>query len=195
MNDNGWADIAYSYVIDPADLTIYEARGFGVQGGHTLGHNSISHGICVMGNFETTLVQQNLLVRIAELVRHGHGRGWWPVGFTGGHRDVRATKCPGANLYRRIDEINRLAIRDDVEDGMSLRPGDNGEAVRKIQTGLKGWDARALPNFGTDGDYGTETETWVQRFQDSQDLTATGVVDGLTAALLLEFHADIVETT
>jgi len=195
MDHNGWSDVAYSFLVDRNSATVYEGRGAGVRGGHTFGHNSVSHGICVMGNFETSVPSGTLIARLAELVRFGAGRGWWAPQFSGGHRDVRSTACPGGNLYPRISEINRLAISNDMEDPMSLKPGDAGEAVRKFQTALLGWNGRALPQFGADGDYGEETETWVRTFQSSQDLVTTGIVDGVTAALLLEFRADIVETT
>lgn len=195
MDTRGWTDIAYSFLVDRDALTVYEGRGAGIRGGHTFGHNTISHGLCVMGNFEVSSPSNALVARIADLVRHGHGRGWWPAQLSGGHRDVRATACPGHNLYGEITEINRLAIIDDMEDPMSVRPGDTGEAVRKFQTALLNWSAQALPRFGADGDYGAETETWITNFQVGQDLTTTGVVDGVTAALLLEFRPDITETT
>ncbi|MCP5035017.1 MAG: peptidoglycan-binding domain-containing protein [Actinomycetia bacterium] len=195
MDNKGWSDIAYSFLIDPADGTVYEGRGAGIRGGHTFGHNSSSHGICVLGNFEVSALPAGLVVTVAQLVRHGHGRGWWPSQLSGGHRDVRATACPGHNLYAQISEINRLAILVDTEDPMSVKPGDVGEAVRKFQSALLNWNAQALPQFGADGDYGSETETWIRNFQQSQDLVSTGIIDGVTAALLLEFRADIVETT
>ncbi|MDH3679392.1 MAG: peptidoglycan-binding domain-containing protein [Acidimicrobiia bacterium] len=190
MDTRGWSDIAYSFLIDRISLEVYEGRGAGVRGGHTFGHNSVSHGLCVMGNFETTTVSDALVAKVAELVRFGHGRGWWPAQLSGGHRDVRPTACPGANLYAEIGEINRLAIQDEMEDPMSVRPGDVGEAVRKFQQGLLGWNSDALPRFGADGDFGDETEEWVRNFQDSQDLTVTGVIDGVTGALLLEYRPD-----
>ncbi len=196
MDVRGWSDIAYSYVIDRDTLDVYQARGAGVLGGHTFGRNSISHAICVMGNFDVTPVSDGLINRVAEMVRHGHEQGWWPSMLTGGHRDVRATSCPGDNLYRQIDLINRRAVEppdDDEEDNVVLRNGDQGEAVRRIQTALKGWNSRSLPRFGADGDYGNETETWVRNFQSDHDLGVSGTVDGVTAALLLEYRADDVD--
>lgn len=195
MDGRGWSDIAYSFVVDRSSLTVYEGRGAGIRGGHTFGHNSVSHGVCVMGNFDRVVPSPGLITRLAELVRHGHGRNWWPAQVSGGHRDVRATSCPGRNLYAEIDEMNRQAIADDVEDPMSVRPGDTGEAVRKFQLALRGWNSQALPRFGADGEYGNETESWVRNFQASQDVTVSGVIDGVTAALLLEYRADIIEIT
>ena len=195
MDGRGWSDIAYSFIIDRSTLTVYEGRGAGIRGGHTFGHNSVSHGLCVMGNFDRIEASAGLVSRLAELVRFGHGRNWWPSQLSGGHRDVRATSCPGGDLYAEIDEINRQAIASEVEDPMSVRQGDIGEAVRKFQQALINWDNQALPRFGADGDYGGETEVWVRNFQGSQDLTVTGIIDGVTAALLLEYRPDITEIT
>ena len=53
MDVKGWNDIAYSFLINHTGL-IYMGRGPGVAGGHTQGHNLVSHAICLMGNFNTT---------------------------------------------------------------------------------------------------------------------------------------------
>lgn len=194
MDIRGWSDIAYSYIVDRQTFEVFEGRGAGILGGHTFGRNSISHAICVMGNFEISPVPQALVNRVAELVAHGHGNGWWPAMLTGGHRDVRATSCPGENLYVRIDEINRRAVDPgDEEDNVTLKNGDRGEAVRRFQTALKGWNSRSLPNFGADGDFGNETETWVRNFQSDHDLAVSGAIDGVTGSLLLEYRADDVD--
>lgn len=109
MDERGWWDIGYSFVVDPEDLTVYEGRGVGKLGGHTYGHNSVSHGIAVMGNFEDLRPASGLEVVLAELVRHGFSEGWWPRGFTGGHLDTKPTLCPGKYLYEALPAINDLA--------------------------------------------------------------------------------------
>lgn len=114
MDGRGWSDIAYSFVVDRISLDVYEGRGAGVAGGHTRGHNRISHAICCMGNFEHLIPQDDLLELLAELVAYGHKQGWWPDQFTGGHRDATGanTACPGRNLYARIPHINQLALQE-----------------------------------------------------------------------------------
>ena len=97
MDTRGWNDIAYSFLLDP-DGNIFEGRGAGIAGAHTSNHNTVSHGICIMGNYNTQPVDTDLLAPLVELVQHGHAQGWWPLGFTGGHRDVGQTSCPGNNL-------------------------------------------------------------------------------------------------
>lgn len=107
MDVRGWNDIAYSFLLDP-DGNVFEGRGAGIRGGHTKNQNTVSHGICVMGNYDNQPVDSDLVPRLAEFVHHGHYEGWWPLGFTGGHRDApgAATSCPGTNLYNVLPVIN-----------------------------------------------------------------------------------------
>ncbi len=109
VDNLGWDDIGYSFLVDRFTLAVYEGRGAGILGGHTFGHNSRSHGICVMGNFEQEHPSDELITRLGLLVAYGYGRGWWPERFSGGHRDVRQTLCPGRNLYERLGDINNVA--------------------------------------------------------------------------------------
>jgi N-acetylmuramoyl-L-alanine amidase len=118
MDSRGWSDIAYSFLMDP-DGYVFEGRGAGVAGGHTAGQNTVSHAICVMGNFDNQAPSDDLLLKIAELVRYGHSKKWWPNQITGGHRDApdAATSCPGNKLYPKIGEINKRVLED--EDDMT----------------------------------------------------------------------------
>lgn len=72
-------------------------------------------------------------------------------------------------------------------DGQVLKKGDSGDAVKVFQSALMRWRSTALPEFGADGDYGNETETWVKSYQRSADIQQTGIIDGLTAALLSRY--------
>lgn len=78
------------------------------------------------------------------------------------------------------------------EDEMSLVKGDRGNAVRVFQQALQTWAKGAkqpnpLPKAGADGDFGTETETGVRAYQTAAQVPVTGVIDGLTAALLARY--------
>jgi hypothetical protein len=120
MDGRGWNDIAYSFVVDDADGTIYEGRGAGVAGGHTEGDNSRSHAICVMGNFQDRAPHPRTLQSIVELARHGRDVGWW-VPTLGGHRDApgASTACPGGQLYAALPglrsglDLPELPLEDD----------------------------------------------------------------------------------
>lgn len=76
---------------------------------------------------------------------------------------------------------------------MSLKRGDKGHAVTKHQNGLMAWNPDALPKFGADSDFGGETETWVKNYQKAADLDQTGVIDGVTSALIISYtiEADV----
>jgi hypothetical protein len=73
------------------------------------------------------------------------------------------------------------------DDEMSLQNGDSGNAVGKHQEGLIAWNPDALPEFGADKDFGDETEDWVKLYQKAADLDQTGVIDGVTSALVISY--------
>lgn len=73
------------------------------------------------------------------------------------------------------------------DDEVSLSRGDDGHAVKKFQQALLKWNSNALPQYGADGDFGSETEAWVKKYQRAAHIDQTGRIDGVTAALLLEY--------
>jgi hypothetical protein len=108
MDTKGWSDIAYSYCVDD-NGTIYEGRGHGVAGGHTEGRNTISHAICLMGNFHVRPVPKAAMQSAAVLAAHGIRQGWW-TGWTGGHRQApgASTACPGDFAIRAWKDLLAL---------------------------------------------------------------------------------------
>lgn len=71
-----------------------------------------------------------------------------------------------------------------AEGGDGLRRGDVGEAVTLMQKQLLKWDPGCLPEYGADGDFGSETEAAVKAFQQAAGLPVTGVCDADTAQAL-----------
>ena len=69
--------------------------------------------------------------------------------------------------------------QDDV-----LKRGDKGAAVKEMQKALLAWDAKSLPRYGSDGDFGSETEKAVKAFQEAAGLPVTGVYDEATKEAL-----------
>jgi LysM repeat protein len=138
----GWADIAYSVLVDDdvPDVDVFEGRGAGVAGGHTKGQNTVSHAICVVGDFTARAPHDATLAKIAELVAHGHRLGWWPLEFTGGHRDApgAATTCPGDALHRLIPELDAEARRlfrgggEDTSETASSYVVQRGDTMSRI---------------------------------------------------------------
>ena len=192
----GWNDIAYSFLVDndAPDIDIFEGRGPGISGAHTGGHNTISHAICLIGNYDTSTPTAAALERIAHLVAYGYDQGWWPLGFTGGHRDVGSTSCPGGKLYALIDSINaraRAIFAGQQEEAMPMYPihrdtSLDGDGTRTSDTayhaGLMNHAySAALP---LDGSWGPDMEALVLN-----QLGGNGrYITGSMAALLLKVH-------
>ncbi len=123
----GWRDLGYNFLVDKCG-NIYEGRAGGVSkpvlGAHTLGFNSNSMGIAVLGTYSSKKPSSAALKAIARLTA-------WKVGLYGmnprgktylksgggnlypkgrkvrlnvisGHRDGFATNCPGKKLYAKL---------------------------------------------------------------------------------------------
>ena len=114
IRTHGWKDVGYSYLI--AEGKVLEGRGPGRAGAHTEGDNRQSHGICMVGNYESRLPSTKDIDALVWLIGHGMERGWWDGPLTGGHRDApdASTGCPGTRLWRHIGEINAQVEQGDV---------------------------------------------------------------------------------
>ena len=132
----GWRDIGYNFLVDKCG-NIYEGRAGGVAkpvlGAHTLGFNSNSVGIAVLGSYGTTKPPAAAVKAIARLTAwklglHGvnpkgktylksGGGNLYPKGrkvrlnVISGHRDGFATECPGRQLYRKLGSTRTTAAR------------------------------------------------------------------------------------
>lgn len=101
--------ISYTFVVFPSGR-IYEGHSIGRVGAHTKGQNSISVGIALAGNYEINEVTSAQKASLAWLLNHGVEKGWWTENkLDGGHRDTKATACPGKLAYAQIKNINKLA--------------------------------------------------------------------------------------
>ncbi|MEU5770005.1 peptidoglycan recognition protein [Streptomyces asoensis] len=132
----GWRDIGYNFLVDKCGK-IYEGRAGGVAkpvlGAHTLGFNSNSMGIAVLGTFTSAKPNTTTLNAIARLTAWKLGLfGANPQGKTylksaggnlygkgknvrlnviSGHRDGFATECPGKQLYGKLTSARSTAAR------------------------------------------------------------------------------------
>ena len=109
-HENKWGiGIGYTFLVTPSGR-IYEGHPVERVGAHTQGHNTAGAGIALVGNYENAVPTGAQLDAVAWLLRHGVTRGWWKhATLSGGHRDTKATACPGRNAYPLIAEINRRA--------------------------------------------------------------------------------------
>ncbi|MEV0694383.1 peptidoglycan recognition protein [Streptomyces sp. NPDC050388] len=123
----GWRDIGYNFLVDKCGK-VYEGRAGGVAepvlGAHTLGFNSDTMGVAVLGTYDSTEPSGSAVKGVARLTA-------WKLGLYGvdpnaetyltsgggnlyakgtkvrlnvisGHRDGFNTLCPGGKLYDQL---------------------------------------------------------------------------------------------
>ena len=130
VETNGWDDIGYNFLVDRYGQ-IFEGRYGGmtrsVIGAHTLGFNTHSSGIAVIGSFGSSAPPSAAIAALDHLlawrmdVAHiapagknmmvSGGNPSYPAGTKvvlntiSGHRDVYQTDCPGQYLYNLLPSI------------------------------------------------------------------------------------------
>ncbi|MFD5147816.1 peptidoglycan recognition protein [Streptomyces sp. NPDC058401] len=124
---SGWRDIGYNFAVDKCG-TVYEGRAGGVAkavlGAHTMGFNTDSMGVAVIGTFTSTAPPKAAVDAVARLtawklglfgadprakttLRSGGGNLYAKgsnvrLNVISGHRDGFATECPGRLLYGQL---------------------------------------------------------------------------------------------
>ncbi|MET9853856.1 peptidoglycan recognition protein [Streptomyces sp. NPDC006450] len=124
---SGWRDIGYNFAVDKCG-TVYEGRAGGVAkavlGAHTMGFNTDSMGVAVIGTFASTAPPKAAVDAVARLtawklglfgadprakttLRSGGGNLFAKgsnvrLNVISGHRDGFATECPGRRLYTQL---------------------------------------------------------------------------------------------
>ncbi|KES03522.1 N-acetylmuramoyl-L-alanine amidase [Streptomyces toyocaensis] len=132
----GWRDIGYNFLVDKCGR-IYEGRAGGVakavMGAHTMGFNSNTTGIAVIGSYGSKKPSSSAKKAVARLTA-------WKLGLHGmnpraktylksgggnlyrkgkkvrlnvisGHRDGFNTSCPGGKLYKKLGTVRSTAAR------------------------------------------------------------------------------------
>ncbi len=119
MDVRRWSDIGYNFLVDRFGR-IWEGRAGGVDkaviGAHAEGYNTGSTGVAVLGTFTSADVPRAAVDSVSRLLgwklaKHGVDPGGRNGQFQNiaGHRDSKATDCPGARLYDRLPEIRSSA--------------------------------------------------------------------------------------
>jgi N-acetylmuramoyl-L-alanine amidase len=103
-----WDDIGYDYLIEYVQGApmVFTGRGLQYMGAHTLGFND-HIGVCVVGNYDEKVLQQDktvVLVRLVAslLILYPH----LTVNDIHYHREVANKTCPGLDFASR-DFIRR----------------------------------------------------------------------------------------
>lgn len=130
----GWRDIGYNFLIDKCGR-IYEGRAGGVakpvKGAHTMGFNSKTTGIAVIGSYGAKKPSSKAVKAVARLTAwklglHGRnpkkktsltsgGGNLYAKGtkvkmkVISGHRDGFNTSCPGGKLYKKLSSVRSKA--------------------------------------------------------------------------------------
>lgn len=100
---------SYSFAIHPSGVVGIGA-GFTV-GAHTKDHNSTSFGIVFIGRFNEAPPTPEALAACVELLAWLRSTGKLVDGYyLDGHRDHKATECPGPKLYPLIQGIHAQAL-------------------------------------------------------------------------------------
>lgn len=122
MDNNGWCDIGYHFLVDKLG-NILEGRkdsvetGVRPRGAHD-GCNEDSYGYNVMGYYHSPYNQNPTsasMNALKAIIAWRMPNGWAPKGSAGpycggasdkvlGHREVKATACPGDKLFPLIDD-------------------------------------------------------------------------------------------
>lgn len=109
----------YTFGITPVGK-IFAGHAINKTGAHTANHNTVAIGIVFVGNYENSKPTEEQLKACAWLLVECKHRGWLKTAqLTGGHRDVKATACPGQYAYREIDTINQYARERDFDVALS----------------------------------------------------------------------------
>jgi flagellar hook assembly protein FlgD len=127
VKGNGWNDIGYNALVDRCGQ-VFEGRYGGLDknviGAHTLGFNTGTFGVALIGTYSSTgptAVERQALVNLVawrldlahvdplSLVNYkSGGNAKFPAGTTvdlravSGHRDAYSTDCPGNALYKLL---------------------------------------------------------------------------------------------
>lgn len=180
--------ISYTFIIAPSGR-VYVGHTISRIGAHTQGHNTTAAGIALLGTYTNNRPTPEQEVSIAKLLNLGVENAWWKkAALTGGHRDTKATACPGNMAYPRIPAINKLAITwapgtKPTSPKPAGKPvltyGSKGAHVKTLQTFLKSCN---LYKGELDSSFGPATLIALTAYQRAVGLTPDGYCGPLTWA-------------
>ncbi|GFR15106.1 peptidoglycan recognition protein 1 [Trichonephila clavata] len=102
MDDRGWDDIGYNFLIG-GDGRVYMGRGWDRVGAHTYGFNRIAVAFSLMGDFSHKLPSELMLNATKSLIECAKNENHVISNYKlHGHRDAGCTECPGSAFYNLI---------------------------------------------------------------------------------------------
>ncbi len=178
MEDNDWADIAYSFIVC-CHGSSFVGRGLGKRtaANGTNEGNQNYYAICGLINSGETPTDE-MLDAIALTAAYCRSKGGAAKKVVG-HRNLKSTDCPGP-LYRFVQSgrFSPKPADNNAYPGKVVKKGDSGPIVGKIQKRLN--EKGASPRLVEDEDFGSLTEKEVKDFQKKEKLNVTGQVNSET---------------
>jgi hypothetical protein len=196
---NGWLGFGYSFAVgrddDPGKAHIYEGRGWGAVGAHTLGHND-DLGVVFLGNDDpgvddaTPGVRRALRLLFSTRTGGVIGASTRALREVHGHRETYPTSCPGDELEGWVRAgLPVTKLEPTTRPPQPIRPPYawyhrllviqwprmHGPDVVHVQEKL---------GVRADGVYGPITTDAVHRWQTRHKLHADGIVGPITARSL-----------
>lgn len=141
VDDRGWVDLAYHFVVD-ADGNVYEGRPVTAVGDTATNYDPTGHFlVCAEGDFNSQVIPAAQVSAVADVLAWGAVNFGVDPSTIRGHRDWAATSCPGETFYRLISGgILEQAVRDRVAGGapgLSILCGEAAaQRVADIEAGL-----------------------------------------------------------
>lgn len=189
--EQGWGGIGYNWLGFQSG-NVYEGRGWGRTGAHTVGRNSSSYGVCLVIDGTEHAPTRALIESVEAVIRLGVDEGFISAAHVRKPHDAFQNKdCPGRLVKASgLLTVNRplpdVSGEEAIRPRPTLRLGKGGregpadivEAVRELQR-LLGLEPRHRTGY-----FGPITDTAVRAFQDDEDLLVDGVVGPKTWAAL-----------
>lgn len=102
MDVFGWADIGFHFLVG-GDGSIYQGRGWEIQGAHTKGYNQDSICIAFIGTFENSAPPERQLNIVQQFLENGvSGNQLIPNYKLYGHCQLAGFISPGKKLFEKI---------------------------------------------------------------------------------------------
>lgn len=186
--DNGWVGIGYNFVVEnSADAPVYEGRGWDRVGAHCPNHNRSGIGVQVAvgkGQHATGAA----LHAVRALYDEACERSGRRLAMKG-HRDGKATDCPGDELYAwvksgmPVPDGGRPPVKPGPIDEPSRHPvlavGSGGRHVASWQRALRSLGYEPGP---VDEEFGPRTLAATIAVQAASGIEQDGVVGPRTYA-------------
>ena len=195
VEGNGWNDIGYNLLVDKYGQ-VFEGRFGGVDkpviGAHSLGFNTGSVGVAVIGDYSTTklspaaqkALEQVLAWRLdlahvdplSTLTWLSQGNPRFPKGVPvflraiSGHRDTGFTDCPGNALYAQLPQIAKDVAAlggPKIYAPAVARPGEGQIRFTARLSTAQAWTVTVLNSAGVQVAQGTGTGAAVDWTWDS----------------------------